>query len=228
MTEPIIAPSLLSANFGNLSASIKEVVDGGADWLHLDVMDGHFVPNLTFGPLIVEAVRRITNLYLDVHLMITPPEPYLEAFARAGADGLTIHAEATAHSHRAIQYIKSLGLKAGIAINPGTSWQTIEPLLPEVDLVLVMTVNPGFAGQKLIPSALDKLRQLARYCRTTGASPLLQVDGGIDENSVAAAVSAGAQVLVAGSSVFGAPSPAEAVRRIRQAALSALGVHANE
>lgn len=221
MSGVLIAPSLLSADFSNLQASIQAVTAGGADWLHLDVMDGHFVPNITFGPVVVESIRPRTQLPLDVHLMIEPPEPYIDAFVDAGADGLTVHVEATRHLHRLIQQIKERGLRAGVAVNPATPWQAIQPVLPDLDLVLIMTVNPGFGGQKLIPSCLDKLRELADYCRQAGLSPLLQVDGGIDPQTAGAAVRAGAQVLVAGSSVFSAPDPAQAVQDLRQAAHSA-------
>lgn len=217
----IIAPSLLSADFSDLPGAVRAAEAGGAGWLHLDVMDGHFVPNITFGPLVVEGIRRLTRLPLDVHLMIAPPEPHLEAFARAGADRLTVHWEATPHVHRAIQRIRELGLKAGVAVNPGTPWQVLEPVLPDVDLVLVMTVNPGFGGQRLIPGCLDKVSALRRCCAERGLRPWLQVDGGIDLSTAAAAVRAGADVLVAGSAVYGAGDPAEQVRALARAAAGA-------
>lgn len=219
----VIAPSLLSADFGDLAGAVAAAEAGGAQWLHLDVMDGHFVPNITFGPLVIEGVRRLTRLPLDVHLMIAPPEPHLEAFARAGADRLTVHWEATPHVHRALQRIKELGVKAGIAVNPGTPWQVVEPVLDDVDLVLVMTVNPGFGGQRLIAGCLDKVSALRRRCRERGLAPWIQVDGGIDLTTAALAVRAGADVLVAGSAVYGAADPAEQVRALHRAAVAAAG-----
>lgn len=215
----IIAPSLLSADWSDLRGAVGSARQGGADWLHLDAMDGHFVPNITFGPAFVEAVRRLADLPLDVHLMITPPEAFIEDFARAGADRLTVHWEATPHVHRVVQRIKQLGLKAGVAINPGTPWQVLEPLLPELDLVLIMTVNPGFGGQAMIESCLQKLPPLSEACRRLGLRPWLQVDGGIDATNAHRAVRAGANALVAGAAVYSAGDPVAAIRQLRSAAL---------
>lgn len=217
-TGPVLAPSLLSADFARLAEQVREAEAAGADWLHLDVMDGHFVPNLTFGPLIVAAVRRLTRLPLDVHLMVERPEPLLEAFVAAGADLITVHVEATPHVHRAIQAIRRRGVRAGVAINPGTPVVAVEPLLSEVDLVLVMSVNPGFGGQAFLPLALEKLRRLREMFRTAGYTPWLEVDGGIDAATAPLAVAAGADVLVAGSAVFNASgSVAENLERLRAA-----------
>ncbi|HEY8394056.1 MAG TPA: ribulose-phosphate 3-epimerase [Thermaerobacter sp.] len=219
---PVLAPSLLSADFARLGEQVREAEAAGADWLHLDVMDGHFVPNLTFGPMIVAAVRRLTRLPLDVHLMVERPEPLLEDFVAAGADLITVHVEATPHVHRAIQEIRRRGLRAGVAINPGTPVAAVEPLLGEVDLVLVMSVNPGFGGQAFLPLALDKLRALRRMLASAGHRPWLEVDGGIDPTTAPLAVAAGADVLVAGSAVFNASgSVAENLERLRAAARGA-------
>jgi len=213
-----LAPSLLSADFARLADQIAAVeATGLADRLHVDVMDGVFVPTITIGPLVVEAIRRSTRLPLDVHLMISPPEPYLEAFARAGAYRLTLHAEATPHLHRALQTVRNLGCRAGVALNPATPWQAVEWVLPLVDLVLVMTVNPGFGGQAFLPEVLPKLTALRQACRRLGVDPYLQVDGGITPETAPAARAAGADAFVAGAAIFASPDPAEAVRRLREA-----------
>lgn len=198
-----ISPSILSADFTRLGEEIKAVADAGADYIHIDVMDGHFVPNITIGPLLVEAARRATELPLDVHLMIDRPERYIEDFAKAGSDIITIHAEATPHLHRAVQAIKECGLKAGISINPSTPVQVIEPLADYVDMVLVMSVNPGFGGQKFIPSALNKIKQVRTILDNANSAAELEVDGGIKISNIAEAASAGADVFVAGSAVYG-------------------------
>jgi ribulose-phosphate 3-epimerase len=214
-----IAPSLLSADFSLLREEIREVEAAGADWLHVDVMDGHFVPNLTIGPLVVEAIRPHTQLPLDVHLMIENPERYIEAFAKSGADIISVHQEACVHLHRTIYQIKDLGVKAGVVLNPATPLCMIEPILPDVDLVLLMTVNPGFGGQKFIRSVVPKIIHLRKILEEKGLTRIeIEVDGGINVSTAGEVVSAGATVLVAGSAVFGANDRARAIHEIRQAA----------
>jgi ribulose-phosphate 3-epimerase len=199
-----VAPSILSADFGRLADEVRAAEAAGADWIHVDVMDGRFVPNITIGPVVVQAVRAATKLPLDVHLMIVEPEKYLEDFARAGADGLTVHVEASPHLHRTLQHIRSLGKKAGVVLNPHTPEESIRHVLGDVDVILVMSVNPGFGGQSFIPSALDKLRALRGMLDRGGHSAVLEVDGGVAPGGVAKSViEAGARMLVAGSAVFG-------------------------
>ncbi|MGN7383343.1 ribulose-phosphate 3-epimerase [Chlamydia abortus] len=212
-----IAPSILSADFGRLAEDIDIVEKGGADWIHVDVMDGHFVPNLTLGPLIVEAIRPGTSLPLDVHLMIEKPERYISAFAKAGADYITVHAETCPHLHRTLHMIKEEGAKAGIALNPATPLSVLDHVLEEADLILIMTVNPGFGGQRFIHSMLPKISELRRRIERTGREIALEVDGGINEETAPLVTEAGADVLVAGSAVFGMPDRAAAIRRIRSA-----------
>jgi len=214
----LIAPSLLSADFSRLAAEIRQVEAAGADMLHLDIMDGHFVPNLTFGPLVVAAVRRLTKLPLDCHLMIRAPERYIEAFAQAGADYITVHAEATPHLHRALQAIAAAGAVPGIALNPATPPEAVVDVLAAAGLLLVMTVNPGFGGQEFIPAMVGKLERAAELCARTPGKPLLAVDGGINATTAPQVVQAGAQVLVAGSFIFGSPDPREALNTLRAAA----------
>ncbi len=212
-----IAPSILSADFTRLGEQIAESEAGGADWIHVDVMDGHFVPNITIGPMIVEAARRATELPLDVHLMIENPDRYLSAFVAAGADWLTVHQEACPHLHRTAQQIRELGARPGVAVNPATPVELLVDALPLVDLVLVMTVNPGFGGQSFIRECLPKIARLARAVASAGLQDVeIEVDGGIDPKTAPDVAAAGATVLVAGSAVFGSGSIQDNVRAIRR------------
>lgn len=214
-----IAPSLLSADFARLKEEVAEAEAAGADWLHVDVMDGHFVPNLTIGPLVVEAIHPHTELPLDVHLMIEEPDRYIPAFAKSGADWITIHQEVCPHLHRSVSLIKEQGIKAGVAVNPATPVSLLEPILTEIDLLLIMTVNPGFGGQKLIPHTLKKVDQVRRMLADLGRTDVeIEVDGGIHPGNAGEATASGATVLVAGSAVFGAPDRRAAVAAIRSAA----------
>ncbi len=210
-----IAPSILSADFSKLGEEIKDVERGGADYIHVDVMDGHFVPNITIGPLIVEAIRPITKLPLDVHLMIENPDQYIEVFANAGADYLTVHVEACKHLHRTIHYIKSFGVKAGVVLNPATPVQTIEHVIDDIDMVLLMTVNPGFGGQKFIEQVLPKIRQVKELVDKKGLSVEIEVDGGVNEETARKCVEAGANVLVAGSAIYNERDRKKAIEKIR-------------
>ncbi|AGX03810.1 MULTISPECIES: ribulose-phosphate 3-epimerase [Bacillus] len=210
-----IAPSILSADFSRLGEEIKDVERGGADYIHVDVMDGHFVPNITIGPLIVEAVRPITKLPLDVHLMIENPDQYIEAFAKAGADYITVHAEASRHLHRTIHLIKSYGVKAGVVLNPATPAEALKHIIQDIDMVLLMTVNPGFGGQKFISSVLPKIRQVKEMAAEQGLDLEIEVDGGVNEETAKLCIEAGANVLVAGSAVYNQKDRAKAIAALR-------------
>ena len=219
-TGPLLAPSILAADFGRLADEIAAVVEGGADWIHVDVMDGHFVPNLTFGGEMIRTARAVTDLPIDVHLMIENPERVFDEYVEAGAAILTFHVEATRHLHRHLQRIRELGARAGVAINPGTPLWAVDAAWEEIDVLLVMSVNPGWAGQAFIPSSLDKLRTArARIdALPEDARPLLEVDGGIDAANAAEVTAAGADVLVSGSGIYGGDDAAEATRVLRAAA----------
>lgn len=209
-----IAPSILSADFSNLGEEIKDVENGGADYIHVDVMDGHFVPNITIGPLIVEAIKPITTLPLDVHLMIENPDDYISAFAKSGASIITVHQEACVHLHRTIQLIKSTGVKAGVVINPATPVEMIKEILPEVDMVLIMSVNPGFGGQSFIHHTVQKIKQVAKWRQQLNLSFEIEVDGGVNTETAKLCTDAGADVLVAGSAVFNQDNRERAIKDI--------------
>jgi ribulose-phosphate 3-epimerase len=213
-----IAPSILSADFSRLGEEIRAVEAGGADYIHVDVMDGHFVPNITIGPLVVEAARKVTNLPLDVHLMIENPEQYIPEFAKAGADIIVIHAEATVHLHRALQLIKSFGKKAGVSLNPATSLSTLEYVLGDLDLVLLMTVNPGFGGQSFIEACIPKIQSLRGILDRQGLETELEVDGGVKIDNIDRISHAGADVFVAGSAVFGSRDYTATIEELKRRA----------
>lgn len=214
----LIAPSILSADGGRLAEEIAAVETAGADWIHIDVMDGHFVPNITIGPAIISSLRKTTKLPFDVHLMISQPDNYLESFAQAGADIITVHVEATNHLNRTIASIKQLGKKAGVSLNPATPLSLIEEVLPDIDLLLIMTVNPGFGGQRFIDSMLVKIERACALIATLAQKPLLEVDGGINISNIAPVSRAGAQVFVAGNSVFSSSDYAQTIAGLKIAA----------
>jgi ribulose-phosphate 3-epimerase len=225
MTKIKIAPSILSADFARLGEQVKDAETAGVDYIHVDVMDGHFVPNITIGPLIVKALRPVTDLPLDVHLMIENPELYLADFAKAGADIITVHVETCPHLHRTIQQIRELGVKPGVTLNPATPLSTLEEILPEVDLVLIMSVNPGFGGQSYIRSCTDKIARLRMMLDRIGSKAELEVDGGVNTSTIAEVVRAGADVLVAGSAIYNnKASIAENVKQLRAGYQSALNI----
>ncbi|MGQ0508962.1 MAG: ribulose-phosphate 3-epimerase [Myxococcaceae bacterium] len=203
MTKTLIAPSILSCDFGRLAEELSAVTDAGADYIHVDVMDGRFVPNLTLGPIIVEAAKRSAKPPLDVHLMMVEPEKYIDAFAKAGAHILSVHVETCPHLHRTVQQIRHAGAKPCVVLNPSTPLVTLEEILPEVDMVLLMSVNPGFGGQSFIPQSLEKVRRLRAMIDQRGLKTMIEVDGGVNAKNAASLVEAGANVLVAGSAVFG-------------------------
>ena len=214
-----IAPSILSADFSRLGEQIDEAVAGGADYIHMDIMDGHFVPALTFGPMVVKAVRRWTDITLDIHMMVEEPELYIDELAEAGADSLTVHAEAATHLYRVVQQIKDAGMRVGVALNPATPLSTITEVLHDLDLLLIMSVNPGFGGQPFIPASVDKIERARKVLDDAGLATELEVDGGIGPDTAGSVAAAGAQVLVAGSAVYGNPTGiAAAITGIREAA----------
>jgi ribulose-phosphate 3-epimerase len=224
--EYYIAPSLLSADFGRLAEEVRKVEEAGADMLHLDVMDGRFVPNITIGPPVVAAIRKIATAPLDVHLMIVEPERYIDEFAKAGADVITVHAEATPHLQRALARIRELGKKAGVSLNPSTSLSAVEWVLTDVDMVLIMSVNPGFGGQTFLPSSLGKIELLRSQLTRAGLNVDIQVDGGIKADNVGDVVAAGANVIVSGSGIFGTPDYKKTIGQMRANIRKAAGAKA--
>jgi ribulose-phosphate 3-epimerase len=212
----LIAPSILSADFARLGDEIKAVEAAGADWIHADVMDGHFAPNITFGPLIVEAVRRVTTLPIDVHLMIENPDDYIKAFAKAGATYISVQIESCVHLNRSVQLIRECGAKPGVVLNPSTPLQSVDWILEYVDYVLVMSVNPGFGGQAFIPNSLDKIKELRRMIHNRKLSTLIEIDGGVNEKTISAIADAGVDIFVAGSAIFGSRNYTETISNFRE------------
>lgn len=217
-----IAPSILAADFAKLGEEVLEVEKAGADWIHVDVMDGHFVPNISFGPIVLNAIRPLTKLPMDVHLMIENPDQYIEDFAKAGADFITVHVEACPHLHRTIQLIRSFGVKPGVVLNPHTPIETIQHVLEDIDLVLFMTVNPGFGGQKFIHSVIPKVKQLSDIIKEKGLSIEIEIDGGINEETIIPCAEAGATVFVAGSAIYSKADRTQALQAIRKAGEEAI------
>ena len=211
-----IAPSILSADFAKLGDEIKAVEAAGADWIHADVMDGHFVPNITFGPLIVEAVKRMTEIPIDVHLMIENPDNFIADFARAGASYISVHIETCVHLNRSLQLIRECGVKPGVVLNPSTPLQSLDCVLEDVDYVLIMSVNPGFGGQKFIPGSLGKVRELRRTIQSRNLNTLIEIDGGVNEETIADIADAGVDIFVAGSAIFGSRDYKKTIRSFRE------------
>jgi len=211
-----IAPSVLSADFSKLGEEIKKAEKAGADLIHVDVMDGHFVPNITVGPLVVEAIKNVTTLPLDVHLMIEKPEEFLKDFIKAGADYITVHIEASIHLHRTVHWIKESGVKAGVSLNPATTVWSLDPMLPDLDMVLLMSVNPGFGGQQFIPMTLQKIKSLKEVIKERGYKIEIEVDGGVNINNAGDAAKAGADILVMGNAFFNSKDYAEVIRTVRE------------
>jgi ribulose-phosphate 3-epimerase len=216
MTKKYIAPSILSADFSKLGDEIQSVEVAGADWIHVDVMDGHFVPNITIGPLVVEAARRVTSLPLDVHLMIENPDRYIKDFAKAGADLISVQVEACVHLNRTIQMIKELDRQAGVVLNPSTPLSSLEWIIEDVDFIMIMSVNPGFGGQKFIPNSLDRVKALREMIRERGLTTLIEIDGGVNENTIKNISDAGVDVFVAGSAIFKSPDYKKTIDRFRE------------
>jgi ribulose-phosphate 3-epimerase len=217
-----IAPSILSADFGDIKNQIAHAEQAGADWLHLDIMDGHFVPNITFGPPVVKSLRKLTRLPFDTHLMIENADSYIDAFHAAGANTITVHYEACRHLHRTVTHIKSLGMTAGVCLNPASPVSLLHEILPHIDLVLIMSVNPGFGGQQFIPTSLQKIRETAAMISELQREILLEVDGGVDDSTVEHVVKAGANVLVAGQYIFGSGEVNRSIQTLRQKATAAM------